>query len=220
MTRRQFRALSRLTFALLAIAFLESLVFCIVTAQKKPQEKHAEAEKAVQTVMREETETHFEPLVYKTAAEETKTEPEPMDEQDEAPCGAGGYECADKDDVELVACVVYQEGGGDDVCDMCRRRIADIVLHRVKDGRYPNTIRDVLMDDDPAPQWGLFSVTGIIWSERASLPSEEAAVNRAYDIARDVLEGHNSDLTEDYIFCAEFPQGEDVIECCGIYYGK
>lgn len=220
MTRRQFRALSRITFALLALALLESLVFCIVTAQKRPQEEQAEAAKAVQTVVREGTETRFEPLVYKTTDEETKTEPELAGEQEVGPCGAGGYECVDKDDVERLACVIYQEGGGDDVCDMCRRRIADIVLHRVKDSRYPDTIRGVLMDDNPAPQWGLFSVTGIIWSERAGMPSEEAAVNRAYDIARDVLEGHHSDLTEDYIFCAEFPQGEDVIECCGIYYGK
>lgn len=124
-------------------------------------------------------------------------------------------------DVELLACVIYQEAGGDACCDMCRRRVADVVLNRVSDPRYAGTtIEEILLDADPAPQWGLYSVTGVIWPEKASQPEEQHAVERAYRIAQEVLDGQHSDLTEDYIWCAEFSQGTDVIECDGIYFGK
>lgn len=124
-------------------------------------------------------------------------------------------------DVELLACVIYQEAGGDTCCDMCRRRVADVVLNRVKDPRFNGTtIEEILIDGDPAPQWGLYSVTGVVWPDKASLPEEQHAVERAYRIAREVLEGQHSDLTSEYIWCAEFSQGTDVIECDGIYFGK
>lgn len=124
-------------------------------------------------------------------------------------------------DVELLACVIYQEAGGDTCCDMCRRRVADVVLNRVKDPRFNGTtIEEILIDGDPAPQWGLYSVTGVVWPDKASLPEEQHAVERAYRIAREVLEGQHSDLTGEYIWCAEFSQGTDVIECDGIYFGK
>ena len=124
-------------------------------------------------------------------------------------------------DVELLACVIYQEAGGDTCCDMCRRRVADVVLNRVKDPRFKGTtIEEILIDGDPAPQWGLYSVTGVVWPDKASLPEEQHAVERAYRITREVLEGQHSDLTSEYIWCAEFSQGTDVIECDGIYFGK
>lgn len=124
-------------------------------------------------------------------------------------------------DVELLACVIYQEAGGDTCCDMCRRRVADVVLNRVKDPRFKGTtIEEILIDGDPAPQWGLYSVTGVVWPDKASLPEEQHAVERAYRIAREVLDGQHSDLTSEYIWCAEFSQGTDVIECDGIYFGK
>lgn len=132
----------------------------------------------------------------------------------------GGWECENKEDAEYLACVIYQEAGGDGCCDMCRRRVADIVLNRVKDARFAgDTVEAILTEGNP-PQWGLYSVTGIVWPEKASYPEEAAAVERARCIAVEVLEGNHSDLTEDYIWCAEFPQGQDVIECDGIYFGK
>lgn len=132
----------------------------------------------------------------------------------------GGWECENKEDADYLACVIYQEAGGDGCCDMCRRRVADIVLNRVKDTRFAgDTVEAILTEGNP-PQWGLYSVTGIVWPEKASYPEEAAAVERARRIAIEVLEGNHSDLTEDYIWCAEFPQGQDVIECDGIYFGK
>ncbi len=133
---------------------------------------------------------------------------------------AGGWECENKEDAEYLACVIYQEAGGDACCDLCRKRVADVVLNRVKDPRFTGTtVLEILTEGNP-PQWGLYSVTGVVWPEKASLPGEKEAVERARRIAIEVLEGHHSDLSSDYIWCAEFPQGQDVIECDGIYFGK
>ena len=118
----------------------------------------------------------------------------------------------------LLACVIYQEAGSDDICDECRYRVADVVLNRVEDPRFPNTVYDVLT----APrQYGEFYWTGVIWPERAGDSTEEHAVDRAYAVAEDVLSGNHSDLYgQGYIWQAEFSQGYDVIYCCGNYFGK
>ena len=145
--------------------------------------------------------------------------PEPPQEADSEPCGKGGFECQDKEDWERLAIVIYQEAGGDNVCDMCRYRVADVVLNRVADPRYPDTIEGVLMDNKYGLQWGLLSVTGIVWPDKASEPGEAAAVQRAWDIAADVLEGHHSDLDGNYIWCSEYKQGSEVIYCDGICFG-
>lgn len=123
----------------------------------------------------------------------------------------------DDGDWERLACVIYQEAGGDECCDLCRYRVADVVLNRVNDPRFPDSIEEVL--EEPK-QWGRYAETGIIWPVRAGLESEAGAVARAYDIAYDVLSGNHSDLTSRYIWCAEFPQGEDWIYCDGIYFGR
>ena len=140
-------------------------------------------------------------------------------EADSEPCGKGGFECQDKEDWERLAIVIYQEAGGDDVCDMCRYRVADVVLNRLNDPRYPDTIEGVLMDNKYGLQWGLLSVTGIVWPDKANEPGEAAAVQRAWDIAADILEGHHSDLDGNYIWCSEYKQGSEVIYCDGIYFG-
>jgi spore germination cell wall hydrolase CwlJ-like protein len=119
---------------------------------------------------------------------------------------------------ELLACVIYQESGGDRSCDLCRRRVADIVLNRVADPRFPDTIYDVLMEES---QYGLYHWTGVVWPERAKNPYEQHAVERAYRIAEEVLSGIHSDLYgEGYIWQATFKQGKDNIYHCGHYYGR
>ena len=162
----------------------------------------------------------YAPVEHETAdIPSTYEPPEPPQEADSEPCGKGGFECQDKGDWERLAIVIYQEAGGDDVCDMCRYRVGDVVLNRVKDPRYPDTIEGVLTDDKYGLQWGLLSVTGVVWPEKANNPGEAAAVQRAWDIAADLLEGNHSDLDGSYIFCSEYKQGSDAIYCDGIYFG-
>lgn len=121
-------------------------------------------------------------------------------------------------DIELLACVIYQEAGGDACCDDCRRRVADVVLNRVNDSRFPNDIHSVLTQPN---QYGRYFQTGVVWPKRASNQGEKKAVERAYRIAEEVLSGHHSDLYgQGYIWQALFKQGKDQVYCCGTYFGR
>lgn len=210
----------------LIIAFMVvamTIIFCIATTtiqaranemienEKIAREKYREKVSMIENGSRTLEVTYIQPKKNDLLVKPI----EPVTNSDK-----GGWECENKEDAEYLACVIYQEAGGDGCCDMCRRRVADIVLNRVKDARFAgDTVEAILTEGNP-PQWGLYSVTGIVWPEKASYPEEAAAVERARRIAIEVLEGNHSDLTEDYIWCAEFPQGQDVIECDGIYFGK
>lgn len=125
-----------------------------------------------------------------------------------------------QEDLEMLACVIYQEAGSDACCDDCRRRVADVVLNRVESDRFPyaNTIYEVLTAKS---QYGRFYWTGIVWPDRASNPGEKHAVERAYRIAEEVLSGQHSELYGNgYVWQAEFEQGKDIIDCCDIYFGR
>lgn len=121
-------------------------------------------------------------------------------------------------DLDLLACVIYQEAGGNSSCDNCRRRVADIVLNRVADPRFPNTIKEVLTAKN---QYGKFYYTGVKWPSRAKNVNEKNAVARAYRIAKEVLNGQHSELYgKGYVWQARFKQGTTQVKCCGEYYGK
>lgn len=214
MRRRNNLYLMLLIFIMLTIAIIFCASILVIRDQSETMEQQHELE-AVRIHEAQESEIELAPLTYIEPNVYKNIEDEPSYD------GKGGLECEFKEDVERLACVIYQEAGGDTCCDLCRKRVADVVLNRVKDPRFKGTtIEEILTDGDPAPQWGLYSVTGVVWPEKASYPEEAEAVQRAWDTAFDVLEGNHSDLTEDYIWCAEFPQGTDIIECCGIYFGK
>lgn len=128
-----------------------------------------------------------------------------------------------EEDVEMLACVIYQEAGGDACCDNCRRRVADVVLNRVADWRYPDTIYEVLTEPY---QYGRLHWTGIVWPERAQYSVEAHAVERAYRIAREVLEGHHSDVygkgfcgqAEYSVFKENWDGNEYINHCGGLYF--
>jgi hypothetical protein len=123
-------------------------------------------------------------------------------------------------EVELLACAIYQEAGGDACCDTCRHRVGDVILNRMADDRFPNTMLEVLTQER---QYGRFYWTGVVWPERSVYSGEAHAVERAYQTAREVLSGLHTDVYGNgYIFQAEIEQGNDVLFCenCGIYYGK
>lgn len=229
MRRRNNLYLMLLIFIMLTLAIIFCASILVIRDQSETMEQQQELEavrihEAQESTIEMEPLTYIEPNIHKNieAAVPNPHEDAPIVIEDEPSYdGKGGLECEFKEDVERLACVIYQEAGGDTCCDLCRKRVADVVLNRVKDPRFKGTtIEEILTDGDPAPQWGLYSVTGVVWPEKASYPEEAAAVQRAWDTAFDVLEGNHSDLTEDYIWCAEFPQGTDIIECCGIYFGK
>jgi hypothetical protein len=112
-----------------------------------------------------------------------------------------------EEELEMLALVIYQEAGGDACSDETRLMVGNVVLNRVADDRFPDTIEEVLLQER---QYGRLHWTGLVWPERASQSVEAHAVQRAYDCAERVLEGERL-LPEDVIWQAEFVQGTEVV---------
>lgn len=117
-------------------------------------------------------------------------------------------------ELEMMALVIYQEAGGDACSDETRLMVGNVVLNRVADDRFPDTIEGVLLQER---QYGRLHWTGLVWPERASQSVEAHAVQRAYDCAERVLEGERL-LPEDVIFQSEYIQGEIVAQQDGFYF--
>lgn len=111
------------------------------------------------------------------------------------------------EDLEALALIIYQEAGGDNCSDETRLMVGTVVLNRVADERYPDTIAAVATE---YKQYGRLYWTGLVWPERASKAEEAHAVKRAYDCATQLLDGYRA-LPKDVIFQAEFAQGTEVV---------
>lgn len=121
-----------------------------------------------------------------------------------------------EDELEALALVIYQEAGSDACSDETRYMVGTVALNRVADKRFPDTLEEVLLQDW---QYGRLCVTGLVWPERASRPGEAHAVERAYRLAAELLEGTVSDvLPSDVIFQSEHIQGEIVAESDGFFF--
>ena len=235
--RGNSRGCPELTILIIVLALLLLVCVIFVAATTRPSMNVAdlmmvttcdtvpETEIIETTEYVEATVEDIEPTVeavVETVPEITETihieEPELPSEALSAPVSDETVPEVDKEALELLACVIYQEAGGNRCCDDCRRRVADIVLNRVESEYFPDTIEGVLTEKS---QYGLFHWTGVVWPEKAKYESELAAVDRAYEIAEEVLLGEHSELYgEGYIWQAEFKQGTDGFWCCGTYFGR
>lgn len=111
------------------------------------------------------------------------------------------------EELEALAIIIYQEAGGDACSDETRSMVGTVVMNRVADDRFPDTIQEVATQER---QYGRLHWTGLVWPERASQAVEAHAVQRAYDCAREILEGARA-LPADVIWQAEFPQGTEIV---------
>lgn len=119
------------------------------------------------------------------------------------------------EELEILALIVYQEAGGDNVSDDTRRLVAQVFLNRVNDSRFPDSFYEVATANR---QYGRLYLTGIVWPDRASSPAEGPAVGRAYKIAQEVLESDEPICPEGVIFQAEFVQGDIYAAQDGMYF--
>lgn len=118
-------------------------------------------------------------------------------------------------EVEILAIIIYQEAGGDACSNDTRLKVGTVFLNRVADPRYPDTFEEVALQ---YKQYGRLYWTGLVWPERASLPQEAHAVERAYECARRLLNGERF-LPEDVIFQSEYIQGTEIVcEQDGFYF--
>lgn len=116
---------------------------------------------------------------------------------------------------EILSIIIYQEAGGDKCSDDTRRKVGSVFLNRVASPLFPDTYEEVATGHR---QYGTLYITGIQWPKRASLEEEAHAVQRAKDIAEELLFS-GSILPPNVIWQAEFRQG-DGIYCYqdGIYF--
>lgn len=118
-----------------------------------------------------------------------------------------------EEELEMLACVIYQEAGSSWCSDEMQIAVGNVVLDRVASPDWPGTIEAVLTQ---YRQFGEYYWTGIVWREDAELYPE--AVERAYENAQRALEGERA-VPEGTVWCAEFPQGtECVYEEGGVYF--
>lgn len=129
---------------------------------------------------------------------------------------APAYTEIDPDEVEMLAIIIYQEAGDNGCCDECRKRVADVVLNRIADPRYPDTMYEVITQ---RAQYGRLYWTGIKWPDRAKYAVEAEAVERARETAKAVLSGEHSELYgEGYIYQSEHKQSNDGFYHCGHWF--
>lgn len=121
-----------------------------------------------------------------------------------------------EDELFYMAATIYNEAGSDSCSDDTRRLVGYVVLNRVNSSRFPNTIKGVL---EQKRQYGTFYRTGIKFADRHTLPQEKNAVDRAYRIAKEVLEMEEIPIPSSVVFQAEFRQGSSIYKYQdGIYF--
>lgn len=120
-----------------------------------------------------------------------------------------------EEELEMMALVIYQEAGADRCSDDTRLMVGTVVMNRIADPRFPDTMYEVLTQE---AQYGRLHWTGIVWPDRARDPDEAHAVDRAYEIAERILLGERV-LPADVIWQAEFVQGSEVVAYSdGMYF--
>ena len=107
-----------------------------------------------------------------------------------------GKTLPEKEDIELLAEVMYHENWHTDPEHEAARLTGAVVLNRVKSPRWPNSIRSVLY------QKGQYATTGKFFTKE--IPSE------CYEMARMLLINGTPDVPENVVFQAMRPQGHGI----------
>lgn len=206
------------TIVILAVAttilMVGFIIFCIneIAHEKGFSDGQKEAESECVAILPSETEFTIEPRILEPIIiplESTVLEIRTVEENKPR---------ITDDDVYCLAAAIYQEAGANYCSDDLRRMVADVILNRVEDERFPNTICEVLEDaPNGCRQYGSYSVTGVKFPKC----TDEEAEKRAYIIAEDVLCGNHSELYGNgYVWQANFVQGNDGFWKEGVYFAK
>ena len=164
-------------------SFVLSVAVCVLRCCTEPviETNEVTLEAATPLPIAETAQVTYEPesIVETTAA----TEPPTVPEEETTIATEPPYT---SDELEMMALVIYQEAGSDACSDETRLMVGTVVMNRVEDERFPNTIYEVLTQKR---QYGLLHWTGLVWPKRANNPVEAHAVARAYECAKRILLG-------------------------------
>lgn len=193
---------------LLLMLIIAMTALCVVEAasSRNPAQTIEPATKPETTQPTPETEPTTRktvPVLLTCAPQKDPIRPEPINEAEPTETEPA-YDPAE---LEMLAIVIYREAGGDAYSDETRLMVGTVVMNRIADPRYPDTMEEVLTQES---QYGRMHWTGIVLPERAAYDCEAHAVERAYVIAERILLGERV-LPDDVIYQAEFPQGSEVV---------
>lgn len=155
-----------------------------------------------------------DPTVKTTAPAATRTGTdaielifEPMPETTTEPESTAPY--ISEDDRYCLACAICQEAGG--LSEHMQMLAGSVVLNRVENRRFPDTIRGVLEQDY---QYGMMWKYGVHFPEWATDEDKD----RCYAVADRLLAGERA-CPENVIYQAEFPQGSEAyFYSDGVYF--
>lgn len=108
------------------------------------------------------------------------------------------------EDLFLMACAIYVEAGGNAASDETRLMVGSVILNRLENGYWGDTLREVL---EAPGQYNTFSSTGVVFPARAYNKVEQEAVARSYRIAQQVLD-EGPICPPEVIWQAGFEQGK------------
>jgi hypothetical protein len=100
------------------------------------------------------------------------------------------------EEVDLLARIIWCEAGSDWLTDEHQRAVASVVINRKNDGRFPNTIKDVIY------QRGQY---GCVYNGMINRTPNQ----RAYDNAKYVLE-NGVTIPSNVVWQAQFRQGNGL----------
>ena len=192
MTREQ-KQIKKKADAIAIVSLALTVIVSISTVYAERPDQITPAETVCEVMARPTAEEPLAPVQESTATET------PVTEAVQPPYSP--------EDLESLALVIYQEAGGDACSDETRLAVGTVVMNRVADPRFPDTISGVLTQKG---QYGRLYWTGLVWADRASKAAEKHAVARAYRCAEKILEGYRS-FGADVIWQAEFSQGSEIV---------
>ena len=187
--RRKFLSLCFYIFIMISLSMISAIALVNVISDIKDSKQPELVTIAPITMENIEPDTpHIDTSIKYIEAkviyiEEESSEDNTLEENDEEELAIVEV---DPEELEMLACTIYVEAGGDACSDETRMMVGNVVLNRVSHPDFPNTIEEVLLQPR---QYNTFSWDGIVWPDRAANDDEQEAVQRAYDIARRLLEG-------------------------------
>ena len=187
--RRKFLSLCFYIFIMISLSMISAIALVNVISDIKDSKQPELVTIAPITMENIEPDTpHIDTSIKYIEAkviyiEEESSEDNTLEENDEEELAIVEV---DPEELEMLACTIYVEAGGDACSDETRMMVGNVVLNRVAHPDFPNTIEEVLLQPR---QYNTFSWDGIVWPDRAANDDEQEAVQRAYDIARRLLEG-------------------------------
>lgn len=176
-----------------------SLIYAADAAEpaNEPEEPEAGGEKA-ETEMPGDTEgAHAEEM-------QAITEDVPEKRPETADCGRYAAVDITDSDLKLMARIVYLEAGGE--CMEGQQAVAEVILNRVLDPRFPDSVRDVIYDNKYGVQFVTAAYAGTAEPGQAQFEAIEKAVY-----------GENI-LDADVIYFSTAPQTDDIRAVIGGHY--